>query len=200
MRKPAAILFDADGVLTLPEEVFSVVYARSRGLDSRPFEVFFKQDWPAIVTGKKDLKESIAERPELWQWDGSVDELLAYWFKTEDVRNDELLRLIRKLQDQGLPCYLATDQEKYRAAYMMDVMFKDLFRDHFVSAELGYAKADPRFFEAVIERLHGEHPDIKPEEITFFDDSQSKIDTACSVGVDGRLYQGIHQVEALLMS
>ena len=36
------ILFDADGVLTLPEEVFSVVYARSHALDPQPFEDFNK--------------------------------------------------------------------------------------------------------------------------------------------------------------
>ena len=62
------------------------------------------------------------------------------------------------------------------------------------------AKADPRFFEVVIERLQSEYPGTKPEEIIFFDDSQSKVDTACSVGIDGRLYQGIHQVEALLVA
>lgn len=71
-----AVLFDADGVLTLPEEVFSIVYARSRGLDLKPFEQFFRNDWPAIVTGKKDLKQSIVEKPELWQWSGSIDGLL----------------------------------------------------------------------------------------------------------------------------
>ena len=36
------ILFDTDGVLTLPEEVFSVVYARSHALDPEPFEEFFR--------------------------------------------------------------------------------------------------------------------------------------------------------------
>lgn len=121
------ILFDADGVLTLPEDVFSVVYARSHGLDTEPFENFFKNEWYPIVTGSKDLKDSIAANRELWQWNGNVDELLEYWFKTEDVRNEELIDVIGDISTKGVPCYIATDQEKYRAEYMKNVMFKGSF-------------------------------------------------------------------------
>src|SRR5690606_22270560 len=131
------ILFDADGVLTLPEEVFSIVYSRSHGLDPKPFEEFFRTDWKPIVTGKVDLKESIASNPGLWQWPGEIDDLLKYWFETEDVRNQELIEIIHQLKDAGVPCYLATEQEKYRGEYMKNVMFKDLFDGYFVTAELG---------------------------------------------------------------
>lgn len=196
--KTSIILFDADGVLTLPEEVFSVMYARSRGFDSGPFEQFFRNDWHAIVTGKKDLKESIAKNPDLWQWNKSIDELLAYWFKTEDVRNDELLTLIHELRSRGVPCYLATDQEKYRGQYMQNVMFKDLFDGFFISADLGVSKTDPRFFEMIIEELRQKHQGIEPQDIIFFDDSQSKVDTACSVGINGQLYVNTQQVRSLL--
>lgn len=196
--KTSVVLFDADGVLTLPEEVFSIAYARSRGLDSELFEQFFRNDWPSIVTGKKDLKESISENPELWQWDGDVDELLKYWFKTEDVRNEPLIELIRELKARGLPCYLATDQEKYRAEYMKNVMFKDVFMGHYVSASLGVTKNDPKFFEAIVSDLELKYPAINPSEIVFFDDSQSKIDTAKSVGINGQLYQSVQHVRSVL--
>ena len=78
--KVSAVLFDADGVLTLPEEAFSVVYARSHGLANEPFEHFFRNEWRDFVTGKRDLKEAITNNPELWQWDGGADSLLDYWF------------------------------------------------------------------------------------------------------------------------
>ncbi len=196
--KISPVLFDADGVLTLPEEVFSVVYARSHGLDPEPFEQFFRNDWEAIVTGKKDLKESISEKPELWHWPGSVDELLAYWFKTEDVRNEELMKIIVELKSQGIPCYLATDQEKYRGDYMQNVMFKDLFDGYFISAAMGYKKTNPKFFEIIIDDLRKKHPGLKAQEIFYFDDTKSKVDTACSVGINGQLYTGIEQVKSLL--
>lgn len=192
------ILFDADGVLTLPEEVFSVVYARSHALDPEPFENFFKNDWHPIVTGAKDLKESIAANPTLWHWSGTADELLDYWFKTEDVRNEELLKVIGELRDKGIPCYLATDQEKYRAEYMKNVMFKDLFSGYFVSAELGVTKTNPKFFKLVLQQLSVQYIALKPSEVIFFDDSQSKIDTAKALGIDARLFKSNDQVKDLL--
>ena len=197
MKKPI-ILFDADGVLTLPEEMFSEVYARSHGLDPKPFEQFFRNDWKPIVTGQKDLKESINENPELWQWQGSADDLLDFWFKTEDVRNEELIEVIHNLKSQGVPCYLATEQEKYRGEYMKHVMFKDLFDGYFITAELGVSKTDPKFFEMIIDRLKSQHPEVEPQDITFFDDSQSKVDTACSVGINGQLFTGVEEVEGLI--
>lgn len=200
MKNIEAVLFDADGVLTLPEEVFTVLYSKSHGLDPEPFEQFFRESWPAIVTGKKDLKESIAEKPELWQWSGNVDDLLEYWFKTENVRNDELLTVIKGLKEQGLSCYLATDQERYRGDYMRRVMFKDLFEDYFISSELGVTKTNPKFFELIIERLQLVNPELKASDIIFFDDSQSKVDTACSVGINGQLYKSVEQVKHFLVS
>lgn len=198
MTNIKAVLFDADGVLTLPEEVFTVMYSKSHGLDPEPFERFFRESWSAIVTGKKDLKESIVENPELWQWNGSADELLEYWFKTEDVRNEELLALIGDLKQRGLSCYLATDQERYRGEYMKDMMFKDLFEHYFVSSELGVTKTNPKFFEVIIEQLQLANPELKASDIVFFDDSQSKVDTACSVGINGQLYKSVDQVRDFL--
>ncbi len=197
MKLPV-VLFDADGVLTLPEEVFSVVYARSHGLDTEPFERFFKIDWPAIVTGKKDLKESVAENSDLWQWHGSIDALLDYWFKTEDVRNEELLQVVSDLRAAGIPCYLATDQEKYRSEYMQNTMFKDCFDGFFISATLGVTKTNPEFFKLIIEQLKLKYPGIEPNDIIFFDDSQSKIDTARSCGINGQLFSSVEQVREVL--
>jgi FMN phosphatase YigB (HAD superfamily) len=194
------ILFDADGVLTLPEEFFSVVYARSHGLDPEPFEQFFRNDWKPFVTGKADLKESIAANPQLWQWDGDADGLLKFWFETEDVRNDELLNLIREIRAQGTACYLATEQEKYRGNYMREVMFKDSLDGCYVTAELGVSKTEPAFFQAIIQDLQGKHPELEAKDILFFDDSQSKVDTACSVGIDGRFYTGVEQVRSIALA
>ncbi len=196
--KVSAVLFDADGVLTLPEEIFSVVYPRSHGLDHEPFERFFKTEWRDFVTGKRDLKEAITSNPELWQWKGSAESLLDYWFKNEDIRNDALIALIQQLSQNGLACYLATEQEKYRAAYMKDIMFKGLFRDYFVTCDIGFKKSEPAFFEEIIRRLQDATPSLAAGEIVFFDDDQSKIDTALSVGINAQLYQSVDHVKDVL--
>lgn len=194
------VLFDADGVLTLPEEFFSVVYARSHGLDPEPFERFFRNDWKPFVTGKADLKESIVANPGLWQWPGDADSLLAYWFEIEDVRNEELIGVIQQLKAEGIRCCLATEQERYRGNYMRETMFKDLFDNYYITAELGVSKTDPEFFQVIITDLAVRNPGLEPHDIVFFDDSQSKVDTACSVGIDGRLYTDTEQVRSLLSS
>lgn len=192
------ILFDADGVLTLPEEFFSQVYARSRGLASEPFEAFFKTQWQPIVTGKKDLKEAIQENQDVWQWHDDIDALIKLWCETEDLRNEDMLKLVSSLRAAGHLCFLATDQEKYRGSYMRDEMFKDLFDDYFISSNLGVTKDNPEFFHIVIERLQQKISGLRTEDIIFFDDTPSKVETAKACGIDARLFQSIQQIKELL--
>ena len=81
---------------------------------------------------------------------------------------------------------------------MKDVMFKGLFRDHFVTCEIGFKKSEPAFFEEIIRRLQVEMPSLTPDEIVFFDDDQPKVDTALSVGINAHLYQSIDHVKEVL--
>lgn len=198
MQMTKVILLDADGVLTIPEELFSVMYSKSRGLDLEPFEQFFKTEWAEYVTGKRDLKEHVRANPDLWQWPGTPDELLEYWFKTEDIRNDEMIELVKKIRSSGVPCYLATEQERYRGEYMKNVMFKNLFDGYFVTAEIGLKKSDPAFFEEIIIQLRQNGMNIRPDDIIFFDDSQSKVDSALHAGIDAHLFEGIGSVKQKL--
>ncbi len=193
-----AILFDADGVLTLPEDMFSLVYARSHGLDSQPFEVFFKTQWTDYVTGKKDLKEHIESNPDLWQWSGSADELLEYWFETENIQNSEMINLIHDIRASGLKCFLATEQEKYRGEYMKNVMFKDLFDGYFITADIGIKKSDPKFFDEILKRLNNDGMELDPTDVVFFDDSQSKVDAALAAGLDAHLFESVETVRQVL--
>ena len=194
------VLFDADGVLTVPEEFFSVVYARSHGLDPEPFEQFFKTEWAEYVTGKRDLREHIQANPSLWQWPKSPDELLQYWFKAEDIRNDEMIDLVKLIRHSGTPCYLATEQEQYRGEYMKNVMFKDLFDGYFVTAQIGISKSDPAFFDEIMERLKQSGSNVNPADVIFFDDGQSKVDSALQAGIDACLFESVEGVKQKLIS
>jgi len=189
--KSRVILFDADGVLTIPEELFSVVYAKSHGLDPEPFEVFFKTEWSDFVTGEQDLKDHIRSNPNLWHWNEEPEKLLEYWFKSEDIQNSEMIELVKALRTNGIPCYLATEQEKYRGEYMKNVMFKNLFDGYYVTAEMGIKKSDPKFFEYIEKELTEKYSLSSPSDITFFDDSQSKVDAAKAAGLNAHLFTGI---------
>ena len=192
------LLFDADGVMTLPEDYFSIVYSRSHGLDPEPFESFFRNEWHDFVIGKRDLRQHINEHPELWQWKGDADSLLKYWFEIEDIRNVELIDMIKTNRENGGLCYLATEQEKYRGNYMREVMFPELFDGFFITAEMGIKKDRPEFYMQIISMLKKTNPSILPEDLVFIDDSQSKVDAAQSVGIKGILYTGIDSVRELL--
>ena len=198
MTKPRAVIFDADGVLTLPEEFFSQVYARSRGLDPEPFERFFQEKFPPARIGKVDLKQLVKENQDLWQWDGNVDDLLHMWFETESVRNEPLLKLIQHVRKGGTPCFLATNQEKYRGEYLRNVMFKDELDGYFVSAELGFEKPSKEFFEAALAELSKLIPGLAPNEVLFFDDSTKNVMAAEAIGMSSYLYTGLDAAEEVL--
>lgn len=187
------LLFDLDGVLALPEEVFSVIYSRSHEYDLAPFTHFFETEWADFVTGKKDLKQHIENNPQFWKWDKSAEELLDFWFTSEDVKNDDLLKLIEDARRNGFKCYIATEQEQYRTDYIRNVMFKNNFDGVFSTAEIGFKKKDPRFFESLLNSL-----DVHPADSIYFDDSQSKLDAAKATGIQAYLYEHPDQVAKIL--
>lgn len=91
------VLFDADGVLVVPNEPFSVVYSRSRGLPYEPFGNFFDTEWKDFVVGKRDFMQEVLDRPEFWQWTDAPEKLLQYWFEHENVQNKSLVSLVKQL-------------------------------------------------------------------------------------------------------
>src|SRR6185437_4452117 len=186
MSKFAAALFDADGVVVQAPDYFSRIYASKHGLDVHDLEKFFDDKFRATSVGKGDLKELIAARRDVWRFEGNPGDLVAEWLAAEDCPNAELVVLIQKLRQQGVVVGLASVQEKYRAAYMRDVMFPNMFDDYFFSCELGVAKGDPKFFQKVIDALR-----VQPEKIAYFDDSQSALDVAATLGIATYLYADV---------
>lgn len=197
MNHIQACLFDADGVLTVPEALFTTVYCKSRGLDPGPFNDFFKNDFPAARVGKADLKQLIENNPSLWRWQGTADELLSYWFRTEDVRNEPLIAFIQQLRNSGIPCFVATNQEKYRAHYLQETMFQDKIDGCFASASLAVEKPSIAFFEKVMDELCTLIPELTPQLVAFVDDSEANVAAAWQVGMQAIRYQSVAQIESL---
>lgn len=191
-------LFDADGVLTLPEEMFSQIYARTHGMNPQRFSQFFQQQFPPALIGEADLKELLELNREVWEYTGDIDVLLEQWFSGENIRNEELLSYIQKLRANGVPCYLATNQEKYRGAYMKEKMFPGEFDGFFISADLGVKKPDAAFYQKVLERLTRLHAGLQPGDVVFFDDTMDNIDGAKQLGIDAYYYEHFDQVKQIL--
>lgn len=188
------VLLDADGVVNMSPVLFSRAYAERKGLDPHSIEPFFKTEFEHALTGKRDIKDLITENNHLWQWEGDPQKLLDLWLTEEDHPNDELLPVIKTLRERGIPVYLATNQEKYRAAYFRDKMFKDVFDDIFSSSDLGFAKPAQEFFAACYELINQTNPGTKKAEVAFFDDSVRHVEGAKKFGFKAYLFEGPEQV------
>lgn len=178
------ILFDADGVL-INGEKFSVNLEREYGISKEKTLPFFTGIFKECIIGNADLKEVIKPYLKDWGWEKSVEELLDFWFKSEHKIDEELVKYIQQLRQKGIQCYLATNQEKYRATYMLDKMgFKDCFDQVFASAHLGHKKPDLEFFSKVMEKLS----EIKKDEVLFWDDTLENIEAAIQFGIKAEFY------------
>ena len=183
-----AMIFDADGVVILNDLYFSQQLERDYGIPLSQTEPFFAGVFHQCLVGKADLKEELAKYIPVWGWQGTLDELLDYWFQCENHVNEELLSDIQKLRSNGIKCYLATNQEKYRTKYLSEKMkFSQLFDKVFSSADIGYKKSDKEFFA----KLGKELTDIAPSEIMFWDDSKKNVAVAYQLGFNAYLYTNI---------
>ena len=178
------LLFDVDGVLTVGTR-FSEKFAKEQGLAEDAMETFFKGPFIGCLTDKADLKEVIAPHLEDWGWTKGADSFIDYWFAFDNEYDQELIAYIQESRKKGIKCYLATNQEKYRAEYMLEKLgFKDTFDKLYASAHLGYKKPDIEFFSKLVADLG----DVQKEEILFWDDREENITAAKEFGINAEIY------------
>ena len=178
------LLFDVDGVLANGEQ-FSKRLASDYGVTTEMTAPFFSGPFLECLVGNADLKQELISHLKQWGWQDSVDAFLHYWFTVEHVIDEPLVNRVQQLRQQGMCCYLATNQEQYRTAYILHEMgFANAFDGMFSSAYIGYMKHDKAFFAAVLCELDG----VKAEEILFWDDSPGNVATAKEAGLQAELY------------
>jgi putative hydrolase of the HAD superfamily len=136
--------------------------------------------------GEADLKEVLPPYLARWKWPHTLDDFLVCWFEAESEIDQSLAEFIQAQRDAGIPCYLATNQEKYRARYMRTHMGLDtLFDRIFASAHLGVCKPQPAFYAAVTQAIG-----VAPEQIMFWDDTPAHVEAARAFGWQAELYKG----------
>ena len=112
-----AILFDADGVIILPNR-FAVYLEHELHLTRIATQDFFSGAFSECLVGRADLKQTITPFLQRWGWTASVDKFLERWFDEENVVDQRMIQVIAELRHQGFVCGLATNQEKYRLEYI----------------------------------------------------------------------------------
>lgn len=191
-----AILFDIDGILITGEKkLFSHRLAEEYNIPLEKVNEFFENDFRECSFGRADLKEKIQPYLIKWNWKGNVEDFLKYWFESESIKNKyinkEILNKIEKLREQGIKCYIASRQEKYRMKYISNNLdLKKYFDGVFCTCDIGYDKSEPEFFHKVLKELN-----LAPEEVLFFDDREKNIETAKSLGIEAHLCDDINNSE-----
>lgn len=178
------VLFDVDGVIANGEG-WHVYLERDHGITTEQLSPFFAEKFTSCLLGVADLKDALASYLPQWGWQQSTDAFLDYWFTCEHVVDQPLIDYVQSLRQRGLPCYLATQQEKYRTRYIASEMgLARSFDGIFSSANLGYLKSEPDFFAAIMRHL----PAIDTSEVLFWDDTARNVQVARASGLHAELY------------
>jgi putative hydrolase of the HAD superfamily len=120
--------------------------------------------------------------------------LLATWRAIEPVSDvHDVLARVRR----SVPCYLASNQDSYRAQVMREhLRYADLLDGLFFSCEIGAAKPDADFFDAVVARLG-----LAAAEVLFIDDVAANVTAARTAGLQAERWHhdlGVGDLEQLL--
>ena len=167
------------------EMYFSQRLSQEFGVPMEMVLPFFKNEFKLCLVGKADLKQELGKYLDGWNWKKSVDDLLLFWFEHESNLDKEMLGNITDLRNNGIRCYLDTNNEKYRVRYLLDNLgLKNFFDGVFSSAEIGFLKPQPEFWSAIHERIG------KPDksEVLVWDDDKENVESAKNFGFNSELY------------
>lgn len=189
------VLFDVDGVIVI-SEMFSSQYGKKFNVSSEEMNPFFRNEFQECLVGNKDVLDLLDPWLPKWQWTGTKHEFLEYWFDLENNVDSRILEVVNKLQQYGIQCFVATNQEKHRTKYMRTMMnFESLFDGVFSSVEIGHKKPDEGFYRHILKTLPNQP---KPHEILFFDDSIGHVEGAKKVGIQAFHYTDFNDCEQMI--
>ncbi len=196
--KYKVVLFDYDGVCFTGTQ-FSDQLHREYGTEFEAMQPFFSGPFKQCTLGNGDLKDILPTVIEAWKWPGTADELMAYWFK-DDVIEAPILACIEQLRAQGVRCFMATNQEKYRAASLREKFgHGKVFEEIFASSEIGHIKNDPVFWDVVYAKIAA-LADNDKSKVLFLDDAEDNVITARAFGFDAIHYKGPEDLKGLDLS
>ncbi len=190
------VLFDIDGVI-IRSETFSDKYQRKYGISNKEMTPFFTGIFQECLIGNADLKAELIRWLPKWKWKHTIDEFLSFWFEAKGNIDQQIIKRVEKLRKNDVLCYLATNQEKYRTAYMKKMYFESLFDGMYSSANIGHKKPEKKFYQFILSDLEESH-NIKTNEIIFFDDDQKNVNGARNIKIKSYLYTNVKKFDKII--
>lgn len=172
------VMFDADGVL---QDMPGGWYAAMEPYLGDRARQFLHETWKdelPMLAGEGDYLPVLAATLALYGVTAPVEEVYRdVWQRISPVA--ESFAIVRSLRANGYGVHLATNQERYRAAYMRSALGYDaLFDVCCYSCDLGVAKPDVAFFAEASRRIGAAAAGI-----LFIDDSAKNVDGARAAGL-----------------
>ena len=172
------IIFDVDGVVIQGKLFAAEVAIQKFGLNQALIKIFFTQKWKECVEGRSCLKELLSYELPKWGFRGSVEEYMEFWFQTESSLDKEVLELVSELKKKGIRCHLGSNQEKFRANFLCEILgLKNYFEMSFFSGLMGVSKPSEQFYQIVQNTLQA-----SATEIMLIDDRVENIEGAMKAG------------------
>jgi HAD superfamily hydrolase (TIGR01509 family) len=185
------VLFDADGVIQRTASSWMEDLTAWGGDRTEEFLLAVAAADVACLTGK-DFRAAMQEVLRQFEIDASVEEVIDRHFWIE-VR-EPMLAAVRSIRDLGFRCGLATNQQNLRGGYMRSSLgFEKIFDEQFYSFELGFAKPEAGYFQAIMDRIQ-----MTPDRILFIDDHEGNVAGAREIGIHSELFPVDGGVEALM--
>jgi putative hydrolase of the HAD superfamily len=185
------LIFDLDGVIITYEKNFAETYSEEFGADVSRIYKFFADDYHECAVGSASLHERIEKYVLPWGWPGDAQSLIQYWFDAQSEVDARLLDLIGLARQSGHKCYVASDQDKTRSAYVRKLVnVDDAFDGSFFSCDLGATKTEADFFERMLGKLA-----CDPEDVFFWDDNPKNVAVAKQAGIRAEIYSSFENFQ-----
>jgi putative hydrolase of the HAD superfamily len=190
------LIFDLDGVVITYEKNFAEAYSAEFGVDTAKIYEFFSNDYYACAIGQASLRDKIEKYIPLWEWQGDAESLIQYWFEKQSKVDTRLLDLIDSARQSGHKCYVASDQDETRSAYVRKLVnVDDAFDGSFFSCDMGITKTEVAFFERMLAELGNTLGDVY-----FWDDNPKNVKVAKHVGIRAEVYNSFEEFQPMFSS
>ena len=190
-----ALLVDADGVIQYAREDWAVAFARCLERGDPVLESRFTAEIYAAETACLSRADGFDEALQdvLVRW-GRPDRKLAVLQAMLAIHpHREVQEVIRAVRARGIKCYVASNQQTQRAAYMStELGYASMFDGELYSCALGAAKPSERYFELALRAVDGEAATT-----LFIDDRQENVAGAKRAGLQAFAYDGSQGAEVL---
>jgi putative hydrolase of the HAD superfamily len=193
MSASPVLVFDLDGVVSLAQpgaaEPWYATLQEDWGLSHEEMaRDFFTRDFLAVLQGRLDLYVALHAYFEPRGLADRMEEFVTYWFeKDARIDQDVLAQAAGWRRRTGGRCFIASNQEHHRIAYLRDRVGLGAHFDEIVySAELGVCKPDRVFFTNAQQRMGV----AAAQSILFVDDRTDNVDGARMCGWRAMLYRG----------